>query len=182
MSHSVWLIRYEPYLPPQPHFYLIFFNRINTALVQNKSLKTFGIFSSGFCFLKSRSVTPPNGLGFCFRITRPVTLPDFCLWSTLCLIISPWWRHKHGNLVCTYTPTGYLSVTYDVTDQFSLVTSLVTKQNFWILFPKITVGDIPVMLPIKVKESNVNILHLSRAINDSHNLWPINYCFWLNWS
>ena len=33
----------------------------------------------------------------------------------------------------------------------SLVTSLVTKKNFWILFPKITVGDIPEMLSIKVK-------------------------------
>ena len=42
------------------HFYLIFFNRINTALVQNKSPKTFGIFLSGFCFQKSRSVTYPK--------------------------------------------------------------------------------------------------------------------------
>ena len=32
----------------------------------------------------------------------------------------------------------------------SLVTSLVTKKIFWILFPKITVGDIPEMLSIKV--------------------------------
>ena len=159
-------------MPPQPHFYLIFFNRI-TKNIRNffiwilfpeitvagipkiinfqKYLTSIEIHHYGFCFRKSRSVTPPNGLGFCFRITRPVTFPDFCLWSTLCLIISPWWRHKHDNLACTYTPTGDLSVTYDVTDQMSLVTSLVTKQNFWILFPKITVGDIPVMLSIKVK-------------------------------
>ena len=40
--------------------FLYFFNRINTALVQSKSLKTFGIFSSGFCFQKSRSVTYPK--------------------------------------------------------------------------------------------------------------------------
>ena len=105
----------------------------------------------GFCFHKSRSVTSPNGLGFCFRKTRPVTFPDFCWCSTLCLIISQWWRHKHDNLPCTYTPTGDLSVTYDVTVQMSLVTSLVTKKNFWILFPKITVGDIPEMLSIWVK-------------------------------
>ena len=39
----------------------------------------------------------------------------------------------------------------------SLVTSLVTKQNFWILFPKITVGDIPEMLSIKVKHSDLNL-------------------------
>ena len=108
----------------------------------------------GFCFRKSRSVTSPNGLGFCFRKTRPVTFPDFCWCSTLCLIISQWWRHKHDNLPCTYTPTGDLSVTYDVTVQMSLVTSLVTKKNFWILFPKITVGDIPEMLSIKVKGGN----------------------------
>ena len=97
------------------------------------------------------SLMSPNGLGFCFRKTRPVTFPDFCWCSTLCLIISQWWRHKHDNLPCTYTPTGDLSVTYDVTVQMSLVTSLVTKKIFWILFPKITLGDIPEMLSIKVK-------------------------------
>ena len=37
----------------------------------------------------------------------------------------------------------------------SLVTSLVTKKIFWILFPKITVGDIPEMLSIKVNRTKV---------------------------
>ena len=101
------------------------------------------ILSSKFHFQKWWS-------GFCFRKTRPVTFPDFCWCSTLCLIILQWWRHKHDNLPCTYTPTGDLSVTYDVTVQMSLVTSLVTKNFFWILFPKITVGDIPEMLSMKV--------------------------------
>ena len=41
----------------------------------------------------------------------------------------------------------------------SLVTSLVTKKNFWILFPKITVGDIPEMLSIKVNLMYQNDQH-----------------------
>ena len=56
MVNMVWAIL----AAPQPHFYLIFFNWINTALVQNKSLKTFWNFLSGFCFQKSRSVTYPK--------------------------------------------------------------------------------------------------------------------------
>ena len=142
----------------------------------------------GFCFHKSRSVTSPNGLGFCFRKTRPVTFPDFCWCSTLCLIILQWWRHKHDNLPCTYTPTGDLSVTYDVTVQMSLVTSLVTKKKFWILFPKITVGDIPEMLSIKVKYrvrgKNQTSVKLSvpygmRHINLEVILRLNNWAFWI---
>jgi len=81
---------------------------------------------------------------FC-RVCKDVSPRKDCRTSKTC--------SKCGSGCCTYTPTSDLSVTYDVTDQLSLVTSLVTKQNFWILFPKITVGDIPVMLSIKVNHN-----------------------------
>ena len=119
-------------------------------------------------------MTSPNGLGFCFRKTRPVTFPDFCWCSTLCLIILQWWRHKHDNLPCTYTPTGDLSVTYDVTVQMSLVTSLVTKKKFWILFPKITVGDIPEILSIKVKHQNDHYTKMTVLLYEMTVIFP----FW----
>ena len=50
----------------------------------------------------------------------------------------------------------FFLVTSDVTSDIWIVTSYVTdtspvtKKFFWILFPKITVGDIPEMLSIKV--------------------------------
>ena len=52
----------------------------------------------------------------------------------------------------------------------SLVTSLVTKKNFWILFPKITVGDIPEMLSIKVKV-NKNIFPVHFGSNFTEKMF-----------
>ena len=132
---------------PQSHFYFLFFNIIQAALVLNKSLgKKFGIWSGfcfqkwhwvihpkwifflnyrkllridthGFCFPKWRSMTLPNDLGFCFRKWRSVTHPGFWEYFTLTLNIFFWWRHTSDVTSCMYTLTSTLTTTYDVTVQ-----------------------------------------------------------------
>ena len=116
-----------------------------------KCRKSLRIYNYGFCFRKWRSMTLPNGPGFCFQKWRSVRYPDFWLFSTLTFNIVTWWRHTCDVTSCTYTLTDTLSATYDVTVLSPCVTSQVTKIYFWILFPWMTLGENPKMLPIWVK-------------------------------
>ena len=113
-----------------------------------KCRKSLRIYNYGFCFRKWRSMTLPNGPGFCFQKWRSVRYPDFWLFSTLTFNIVTWWRHTCDVTSCTYTLTDTLSATYDVTVLSPCVTSQVTKIYFWILFPWMTLGENPKMLPI----------------------------------
>ena len=115
-----------------------------------KCRKSLRIYNYGFCFRKWRSMTLPNGPGFCFQKWRSVRYPDFWLFSTLTFNIVTWWRHTCDVTSCTYTLTDTLSATYDVTVLSPCVTSQVTKIYFWILFPWMTLGENPKMLPIWV--------------------------------
>ena len=108
-----------------------------------KCRKSLRIYNYGFCFRKWRSMTLPNGPGFCFQKWRSVRYPDFWLFSTLTFNIVTWWRHTCDVTSCTYTLTDTLSATYDVTVLSPCVTSQVTKIYFWILFPWMTLGDVP---------------------------------------
>ena len=116
-----------------------------------KCRKSLRIYNYGFCFRKWRSMTLPNGPGFCFQKWRSVRYPDFWLFSTLTFNIVTWWRHTCDVTSCTYTLTDTLSATYDLTTLSPCVTSQVTKIYFWILFPWMTLGENPRMLPIWVK-------------------------------
>ena len=118
-----------------------------------KCRKSLRIYNYGFCFRKWRSMTLPNGPGFCFQKWRSVRYPDFWLFSTLTFNIVTWWRHTCDVTSCTYTLTDTLSATYDVTVLSPCVTSQVTKIYFWILFPWMTLGENPKMLPIWVKRN-----------------------------
>ena len=127
--------------------------------------KSLRIDYYGFCFRKWRSMTFPNGPGFCFRKWRSVTYPDFWLFSTLNFNIVAWWRHTCDVTSCTYTLTDTLSATYDVTVLSPCVTSQVTKIYFWILFPWMTLGENPKMLPIWV-----NVLYYVRLYSKKGSL------------
>ena len=120
-----------------------------------KCRKSLRIYNYGFCFRKWRSMTLPNGPGFCFQKWRSVRYPDFWLFSTLTFNIVTWWRHTCDVTSCTYTLTDTLSATYDVTVLSPCVTSQVTKIYFWILFPWMTLGENPKMLPIWVKGEEI---------------------------
>ena len=120
-----------------------------------KCRKSLRIYNYGFCFRKWRSMTLPNGPGFCFQKWRSVRYPDFWLFSTLTFNIVTWWRHTCDVTSCTYTLTDTLSATYDVTVLSPCVTSQVTKIYFWILFPWMTLGENPKMLPIWVKDAKI---------------------------
>ena len=122
-----------------------------------KCRKSLRIYNYGFCFRKWRSMTLPNGPGFCFQKWRSVRYPDFWLFSTLTFNIVTWWRHTCDVTSCTYTLTDTLSATYDVTVLSPCVTSQVTKIYFWILFPWMTLGENPKMLPIWVKDDQSRI-------------------------
>ena len=131
-----------------------------------KCRKSLRIYNYGFCFRKWRSMTLPNGPGFCFQKWRSVRYPDFWLFSTLTFNIVTWWRHTCDVTSCTYTLTDTLSATYDVTVLSPCVTSQVTKIYFWILFPWMTLGENPKMLPIWVNGLSVR-LPLFWSIKDS---------------
>ena len=122
-----------------------------------KCRKSLRIYNYGFCFRKWRSMTLPNGPGFCFQKWRSVRYPDFWLFSTLTFNIVTWWRHTCDVTSCTYTLTDTLSATYDVTVLSPCVTSQVTKIYFWILFPWMTLGENPKMLPIWVNLTEFKI-------------------------
>ena len=139
-----------------------------------KCRKSLRIYNYGFCFRKWRSMTLPNGPGFCFQKWRSVRYPDFWLFSTLTFNIVTWWRHTCDVTSCTYTLTDTLSATYDVTVLSPCVTSQVTKIYFWILFPWMTLGENPKMLPIWVK----GYLSQSKVLRCSMSFLGSRTCSW----
>ena len=135
-----------------------------------KCRKSLRIYNYGFCFRKWRSMTLPNVPGFCFQKWRSVRYPDFWLFSTLTFNIVTWWRHTCDVTSCTYTLTDTLSATYDVTVLSPCVTSQVTKIYFWILFPWMTLGENPKMLPIWVKGHFPNFKKMLKIGQNGYHL------------